>query len=456
MRYIYSLPTSASFSTKGLLGYIFGPLNQKDLDVYYIEVEKGHDTFMVSKRIARTYYILSGTGYFTIDTQKYDVGPGMLVEVPPKVEYCYSGTMKLIAFSKPRWFSGNDVFTKWNPDVVQEDLPCDSDDKSWLARMVRLRIFGKSPMGSYMRLNRHLWSKLPASVTALYPMRLYANRLHALARIHGTRGQVLHTFFLRNRPALELIRRLVERTTRTDTLRVAVLGCSTGAEAYSVAWRIRSGRPDLKLILHAVDISRQALELAVKGAYSLADTQLTNTDIFERMTGTEIEEMFDRDGGLLTVKSWIKEGIKWHVGDVGRPEIVSALGPQDIVVANNFLCHMNASLAERCLRNIARLVTPQGYLFVSGIDLDVRSKVAKELGWNPVHELLEEIHEGDPRMGSGWPFHYAGLEPLNKRRKDWRLRYAAAFQLGARTPGEFSVAADAFSEGKFTRVSDAH
>jgi hypothetical protein len=40
--------------------------------------------------------------------------------------------------------------------------------------------------------------------------------------------------------------------------------------------------------------------------------------------------------------------------------------------------HMNASEAERCLRNIARLVTPLGYLFVSGVDLNILTKVAKE------------------------------------------------------------------------------
>ena len=52
-------------------------------------------------------------------------------------------------------------------------------------------------------------------------------------------------------------------------------------------------------------------------------------------------------------------------------------------------------MAERCLRNIARLVSPHGYLFVSGIDLDIRTKVAADLGWNPLQELLEQIHEGD-------------------------------------------------------------
>jgi SAM-dependent methyltransferase len=164
--------------------------------------------------------------------------------------------------------------------------------------------------------------------------------------------------------------------------------------------------------------------------YSLVAPQLANTDAFERMTEAEIEELFNRNGDVATVKPWIRDGIKWHVKDAANSEMIDALGPQDIVVANNFLCHMDPPTAERCLRNIARLVSPHGYLFVSGVDLDVRTKVAQALGWRPLQELLEEIHEGDPCMKTFWPWHYAGLEPLNKRRRDWRCRYAAAFELG--------------------------
>jgi SAM-dependent methyltransferase len=196
-----------------------------------------------------------------------------------------------------------------------------------------------------------------------------------------------------------------------------------------VAWRIRSARPDLKLILQAVDISPRAVEAARAGVYSLAAPQITDKDIFDGVTAAEIEDLFDRDGNVVAVKSWIKERIQWHVGDVGDSEILDALGTQDIVVANNFLCHMDAAAAERCLRNIARLVRPHGYLFVSGIDLDIRTKVAQDLGWIPLQESLEELHHGDPRMESNWPWDYSALEPFNKKRKDWRVRYAAAFQL---------------------------
>jgi hypothetical protein len=147
------------------------------------------------------------------------------------------------------------------------------------------------------------------------------------------------------------------------------------------------------------------------------------------MNEKEMMDLFDREGDVVTVKSWIKEGIKWQVGDVTEQETIDALGPHDIVTANNFLCHMHPLMAERCLRNIARLVRPNGYLFVSGVDLDVRTKVAGDLGWHPMQELLEEIHEGDPCMKTYWPWHYIGLEPLNKKRRDWKRRYAAAFQV---------------------------
>lgn len=429
MPYIHTPPTAASFTGKGLLGYAFGPLNQKDLEIYYIAVEKGHDTFMVSKKITRIYYVLSGSGYFTIDDHKYDVQPGMLVEVPPKVEYCYSGNMRLVALSKPRWFNGNDTFTKWNPDVMGHDSACAVDGGAWMMRFIRLSIFGKSPVSFYLRLNQRVWNKLPSSLTALSPIRLYGEFLHSLARIQQVRGQAFSTFFLRNRPELELIRRLLDQKGKGDTLRVAVLGCSTGAEAYSVAWRIRSARPDLRLALHAVDISKQAVEFARRGVYSLKASELANTAVFERMTPVEMEEFFHRDGDAVTVKPWIKEGIDWQVGDAGEQGIVDALGPQDMVVANNFLCHMDDREAEACLRNIARLVRAHGYVFVSGIDLDTRTKVASDLGWKPLQELLEEIHEGDPGMRALWPCHYGCLEPLNKKRRDWRTRYAAAFQV---------------------------
>jgi hypothetical protein len=57
--------------------------------------------------------------------------------------------------------------------------------------------------------------------------------------------------------------------------------------------------------------------------------------MFERMTPEEMEAMFDLEGDQAKVRPWLKEGIIWACGHVGDHEIVSALGPQDIVVASD-------------------------------------------------------------------------------------------------------------------------
>ena len=450
MQYIHSLPAAPAFKGHGLLGYTFGPLAQKDLDVYYVEVDGGHDTFMISKRITRTYYILSGAGYFTIDRRQYDVAPGMVVEVPPGVEFSYSGRMRFVAFCAPRWQFGNDWHTRWNEDAVGAGFSAPLPNGSWRSRVLWWRFFGRSPVTAFLAVNRRAWKMLPPALTALGPLRRYGAFLHQLARAHDKRGQAFSTFFLRNRPALELIRRIAARKARGVVLRVAVLGCSTGAEAYSVAWAIRNERADVKLAMQAMDLSKEAVEVGARGRYS-RKPDVTDTNVFERITPAEMEAMFDRDGDMFVVKPWLREGITWCVGDASDAELSEALGPQDVVIASNFLCHMDDASAEACLRNIGRLAAAGGYVIATGVDLDVRSRVAHALGWSPVEELREEIHAGDPIMTGLWPCHYAALEPLDKRRPDWRRRYAAAFRIGE--PGADDEAAGVSEQSRPTRAA---
>jgi chemotaxis methyl-accepting protein methylase len=298
-------------------------------------------------------------------------------------------------------------------------------------------------------LARRIWRRLPASIRGLPPVQWYGRRLHCLVQWLAPRKQNHSTFFFRNRPELELMRRLLDRISHGGSLAISMLACSKGAEVYSVVWTLRSARPDLKLRVHAIDTSQDILEFAREGVYSLrrvdeADanggkfTSNTHRDqtvsMFERMTEHEMNSIFDREAELVKVKPGLKEGIVWHCGNAADPELASALGPQDLVMANRFLFHMAPAAAERCLRSIARLVKPGGYLFVSGVDLDVRTKVARELGWKPVVDLLRDVHEGDVSLMNDWPFEYWALEPFQAARRDSMIRYAAAFQLGVDAP----------------------
>jgi len=245
------------------------------------------------------------------------------------------------------------------------------------------------------------------------------------------------------------MRRLLSQRAPGSKVDISVLACSKGPEVYSILWFIRSARPDLKVSMRAVDISQEILEFAERGVYSLnSDLNAANevgaervdvawntrrdqnAPMFERMTKKEVAAMCEVEGDNARIRSWLKEGVKWLCADASDPELGCVLGAQDIVVANRFLCHMQAPSAERCLRNVARLVKPGGYLFVSGIDLDVRTRVARDLGWKPVTEMIREVHEGDPSLSQGWPLEYWGLEPFRDDRRDWRIRYASVFQIG--------------------------
>ena len=298
-----------------------------------------------------------------------------------------------------------------------------------LTKAARLQVLGKSPAGFYLRLNKRIWEWLPSRVRNLHSVRSYGAWLHTLVCLGAKRQQFFGTFFLRNRPALELMCRLARQRERGSTLKIAVLGCSIGAEVYSILWSIRSARPDLKVLLDAVDISKEILNFAEKGTYTPDTSQLVGASIFERLTEAEMIEMFDWEGDLAKVKSWLREGIRWQLGDAADAKLVNILGAQDMVVASNFLCHMARADAEKCLGNIAQLVSPGGYLFLSGVDLDVRTKAALDLGWEPVRELMVEIHDGDCSVRGDWPWEWWGLEPLNRKRHDWQVRYAAAFRV---------------------------
>src|ERR1700759_2469790 len=307
----------------------------------------------------------------------------------------------------------------------------------------------------YLAVSRRFWGHLPNFLRNSPLGRAYGRHLHAVVCRYSKRNQNHSTFFMRNRPEMELLRRLVSQKAHGAKVAIAVLACSKGAEVYSILWSIRPSRPDLKITLQAVDISQEIIDFAREGAYSLkspagtkAETGLRiteedrvsritwrdqgphqNVSIFQNLDESEMDAMFEMEADQARIKPWLKEGVTWKLGDANDPELITELGTQDIVVANRFLCHMEPAAAERCLRNIAGLVKPGGYLFVSGVDLDVRTKVAKDLGWKPIPDLIREIHEGDPSLAMGWPLGWWGLEPFYEDEHDWNFRYASAFRV---------------------------
>ena len=273
----------------------------------------------------------------------------------------------------------------------------------------------------------NLWQRLPTGLQERPPARYVNNWIHRLARRFSSRKQshmAPTTTRFRRYPSLLLtIADLIKNLPHGDTVRLCVMGCSTGAELYSVLWAVRKARGDLKVQATGIDLSVSAVEKAKGGRYSTKDPELSG------LPEEFWPELFDLTQPDLTIKPSLRAGVEWIVGDVRDEGLRAQFGLQDIVIANNFLIFMKEREAESCLRNIVKLVKPRGLLLCRGVDLDVRERVAQQFHLRPISLRIEELHEINVRERRGWPWEYWGLEPLDKTRRGWVRRYATIFQV---------------------------
>lgn len=277
-----------------------------------------------------------------------------------------------------------------------------------------------------------IWEALPPAILARRPVRRFGIWIHKHYASRQDRLQTHTTRFLRNRPQLEVIAALLGRRMAGGELKVASIGCSTGAELYSALWLLRNALPGLRISGVGVDISADAVQVAQAGRYSRNAPALRAHDDFagepeiKGMQPHLLGEFFVEKDDAFIVHDWIREGTSWLVGDV-RSEVES-LGAHDVVIANNFLGPMDDADAEACLRNLVLLVKPKGYLVVEGVDLDLKCRVLGSLGLIPVAQALEAVYFAD-YWKMGWPWVRWAHEPIDKSRSDWRLRYSTIFEV---------------------------
>lgn len=292
-------------------------------------------------------------------------------------------------------------------------------ERHW--KILTLKSVTVSPL---MRANEYLWDKASPSMKSSTLGVAYGNFMNRLIKRSVKRNQNISTTFLRNRQELKLLKRLVGEYPPHSPIKILVLGCSEGAEPYCISQAIQSIRSDLKLEVLGMDISRDALRSARSGFY-----EKKNSAMFARLNPDEFDRFFDDVGGFYFVKSGISGPVSFEWCDVLKESMEEYLRAADIVVANRFICHMDSATAKQCLIKVLNLVKPGGYLFVSGIDEDVREEVAGRYQLTPVLDALEEVYYGDPSLVEGWPFHYWGIEPINHKRQNWPLRYAPVFKV---------------------------
>jgi hypothetical protein len=114
----------------------------------------------------------------------------------------------------------------------------------WIGRILRSIATRTEASKSYPdKAIAILWNGLPGAVRSWKVTQAIGRLIHHRARRVQQRGGGNYTRFFRNLPLLELLRDLALEA-RGVPVKIAVLGCSTGAELYSVVWMIRRARPE--------------------------------------------------------------------------------------------------------------------------------------------------------------------------------------------------------------------
>ena len=212
---------------------------------------------------------------------------------------------------------------------------------------------------------------------------------------------------------------------REGKLRIVVIGCSIGAEPYTISSVLLRHCPDLEVTIDGYDIDPAVLERGRAASYTEREI-LAN----RRITPEFLSDTFERQGDRFVIRPAVARRVRFHPIDALDPGMAVRVGPADIVYAQNILMNLSRRLARRAFGNILGVLRPRSALFIDGMDLDLRTRYTKSAGLTPLDYQVREIHEEALGIrGDRYPYHYSGLPPFDHG-PDATRRFATIFLRG--------------------------
>ena len=170
------------------------------------------------------------------------------------------------------------------------------------------------------------------------------------------------TSFFREGEHFELLRKVVLnwKKNRQSRFRIWSAACSTGEEAYSIAMTLCEMadiyQGNVKIL--ATDLSTDVLGTAKEGIYSKEKTKGISSQMLTKYFNT-VRGSEDND---VQANDQIKKMISFYRLNLAEiPYPMSS--PFDVVFCRNVMIYFQNDFREKLLREIARLIRPDGYFF---------------------------------------------------------------------------------------------
>ncbi len=171
------------------------------------------------------------------------------------------------------------------------------------------------------------------------------------------------TGFFRDNKAFELLESeviapMVKNTDKGKEIRVWVVGCSTGQEAYSIAILykecMRRFKKRIPLKIFATDINEKAVERAGKGVYTEA--------VFDEVPNTLVKRYFKKiENNKYQVNKELREVIIFAKHDAAKDPPFNNI---DLACCRNLLIYIEPPLQERIMSYIHFSLNQDGALFL--------------------------------------------------------------------------------------------
>jgi two-component system, chemotaxis family, CheB/CheR fusion protein len=171
------------------------------------------------------------------------------------------------------------------------------------------------------------------------------------------------TKFFRDEEAFEEVRQqvlpaILDNRSHGETIKVWVVACSSGEEAYSFAILIQEyleqvKRTDLNIKIFASDIDHAALDVASRGIYPAS---ITND-----ISPYRLERFFTKEGDQFRIIPTIRKMVVIAPHDILKDPPFSKL---DLVSCRNMLIYMNSELQQKVLKTFHFALNTGGFLLM--------------------------------------------------------------------------------------------
>lgn len=154
---------------------------------------------------------------------------------------------------------------------------------------------------------------------------------------------------------------LVKANEKSKRIRIWSGACSTGQEAYSIAFSV-SDVPeltgwDVKIV--GTDIAEKVVERAKTGVY-------TQHEVQRGLGVSYLVRFFTQQGADWAVNPEIRRMVQFRQLNVLNE--FSTVGPFDVIFFRNILIYFDSSTKKQILERMAGVLSPSGVLFLGGTE----------------------------------------------------------------------------------------